>query len=126
MQMNLPVPTPDAPNPGLTTPPDAMVEGLKEAMGLINDLIATLGPFPKSITGESHNVADGLRERFPHLDDLTLAAFSAYVAVNIIGTMASLPDAMCEHTIEWALTFGMQAKVLAWSLDTPEAPEVTR
>jgi hypothetical protein len=123
--MDLPVPAPGAPRPTLTTPPDELIEGPREGIGLINDLIASIGGLPPGVTAMSNTVADGLRERFPHVDDLTLAAFSAYAAVNILSTMATLPDAMCEHMIEWVLTFGMQAKALAWSLDTPTAPEVT-
>jgi hypothetical protein len=103
-----------------------MVEGLKEAMGLLDGLLETfLGDSAPGITASGAGVADGLRERFPHVDDLTLAAFAAYVAANMVGTMARYPEATCEHGIEWALVFATQAKALAWSLDTPTAPEVT-
>ena len=114
--------TPDSPKPTLTTPPDEMVEGLKSSLVLLDTLIA-FDPTYESPEARKENSgsADFMRGLFTHLDDLTLAAFCAYVATNL--TAANVQLGMSPDLLRTAIVFAENAKVLAWSLGTPEAPD---
>jgi hypothetical protein len=111
--MNLPAQT-----PRLTTPPDSLVENVRQAQKFMDGLISISGP-----TGMGEGSADFLRELFPHLDDVTLAAFCAYAATNLYCAVKEL--GLSTDLIQVAIVFAENFKALAWSVNTPEAPEVT-
>jgi hypothetical protein len=124
--MTIPVPTPDAPRP-ITEPPAELVKNLKDLMPFIESL-TQLAERDEAGNEESKQLsagsADFLRNLFPHLDDLTLAAFVAYVAINLAG---AVQDAgLCPDVLKPAIVFAEVSKQLAWSLGTPDGQEVTR
>lgn len=119
--MTTPISTPDA-QPPITDPPASMVEGLRQVMPLMDKLIAMDEskdlPEARALTSGS---ADFLRQLFPHLDDLTLAAFCGYVATNL--SVLVKDDVICPDSFRVAIVYADLAKTLAWSLGTPEIPE---
>lgn len=118
--MTIPVPVPDAPQP-ITTAPAKLVDELREAMSALDTLTTLLPADDEGVSKQNLPTAgDQARMKFPHLDDLTIAAFYAQVALTeaSCGAVAS-----CLDLLAMAATHAALAKHLAWSLGTPEAPE---
>jgi len=118
------VETPGAPQP-ITTPPAELVKGVQailphmDAIISLTDVLAEGKPTEEAKDGElTAKSADFLRKRFPHLDDVTLAAFCAYVATNVAAAVTETD--LCPDSLRVAIVFAETAKVLAWSLTTPD------
>jgi hypothetical protein len=109
--------TPDKPE---IVPPDihpATLEMLKATLPAIKSLNKA---FPPGRPQLRNDAADELRQNFPALDDLTLAAFCAYYAMSSVAFAKSSGSFEHMHT---AATFAVLAACFAWSLDVPEAPD---
>ena len=123
--MTTPVPVPEAPRP-ITTPPDELVEATRKILPTMDKIqqawTELAGPPTAESAAEDGTLtlasADFLRQRFPHLDDVTLAAFCAYVATNI--TAAVTETDLCLDAMRVAVIFAEIAKHLAWSLTSPD------
>lgn len=117
--------TPDAQQP-LTTPPDELVEATRAILPHMEHIISLQEVLDEGRTDAAKaedreldiKSADFMRQRFPHLDDVTLASFCAYVATNV--TAAVTEAGLCPDALRVAIVFAEMAKHLAWSLTSPD------